>query len=162
MKPRIPPQKAWPLFIVLLFVTGAVATLSMVWIAASDGGAQVIDNYYEKAVNWDDTASRRGESEALGWTSDVDIQGTSDDQSMIVIAVEDRSGAPVTGLSGTVRLYRPEVAAALAEVDLVEKPQRSGEYRLEMPFGRRGIWDVEIEATRDSALYWDRIRTELR
>jgi len=158
---KIPPHIAWPGFIVFLFVLGASVTLSMVWIARSDGGAQVVDNYYEKAVNWDETVSRRNAVERLGWKAFVSVERDADNR-RLRLNVIDRDGLPVSGLAGVVRLHRPEIAGSLAEVILSEDPAIPGSYRCAMPFGRNGLWDIEVEATLDTLQYWDRIRVEIR
>ena len=64
---RIPPHLAWPLFVVLLLVIGVGSSLAIVFAARSDGGAKVIENYYEKAIAWDSTSKLTRDSKAAGW-----------------------------------------------------------------------------------------------
>lgn len=160
---RLPPHVTWPAFIIALFAAGVLSTVSMLWIARSDGGAQVIEDYYARAVAWDDTAERRAASAALGWTTTIEIGPLdgADLMRVVVVVVRDSLGGPVEGLTGTVQAFRPQYASVRAEAALVPDPGRPGTYRLRMPLHEQGLWDLHLEARRDSALYLTRIRTEV-
>ena len=160
---RLPPHVTWPAFIIALFAASALSTVSMLWIARSDGGAQVIEDYYARAVAWDDTAERRAASAALGWTTTVEI-GPLDGADLmrsVVVVVRDSLGRPVDGLTGSVQAFRPQYASARAAAALAPAPGRAGAYRLRLPLHEQGLWDLHLEARRDSALYLTRVRTEL-
>lgn len=48
MKLHIPPHIAWPLFVVLLLLFGVGSAFSILYAAHTDGGAQVVESYYEQ------------------------------------------------------------------------------------------------------------------
>jgi nitrogen fixation protein FixH len=163
MESRIPPHILWPGIVIALFVAGAVSTFSMVWVAASDGGAQVVDNYYEKAVDWDRTAARYEASRALAWHVNLGVSPSSDGQTReLLVAITDSLGVPVSGLTGTIRLSRPQFTAPIGEIDLSENPDVPGTYRQSVSGLRAGLLDVEIDAAMDSLSFWTRTRTEVR
>lgn len=163
-KPLIPSHVAWPAFIILLFAGAIFGTFFMMWLAQRDGGPQVIEDYYSKAVDWDKTMADRAAGDALRWQVNVSIRPPEpgQDRPTLTLACSDSTGAPVRGLAGTVRLLRPQFAEALFETALAEDPETPGTYRQLVPINRPGLWDIQLEASRDDARFLKTIRTEVR
>ncbi len=163
MKRSLPPHIAWPLFIVAILLVGIGGAFSALIAAHSDGGAQVIEDYYAQAVAWDEIASRRARSVMLGWRADLQIlDGTTDTRLYTTeITVRDSSGAGVPGLSGTIRAMRPQQAGAVAEIPLAPVAGSPGLYRQQLPIGEAGVWDFEVTAHKDSVQFHTRIRREI-
>ena len=157
---KLDPDLAWPLFIITLLVVGAVGSLAAVVAAHSDGGAQVIDDYYRKAVNWDEAAARRAAVEALGWTVQVEVGPGPAAARPVEVTVHDRDGRPVTGLEGTLRAWRPHLAAPVAEVALTPTDV-PGRYRQPLPIRASGLWDLEVAARQDTLVVEHRVRKDL-
>jgi len=133
----------WPLFVVLLLVSSVAMMGIVVMAARSDGGAQVIDNYYEQAVRWDSLAEARGAAAALGWQADLDF--TSSEHGMEgTVGVTDSTGAAVEGLRVTVTLRRPQLATIIAEVKATDA-SNSGLYHFSTDASGSGLWDVEAD-----------------
>ena len=63
----------WPLFVITLLVSSVVMMGIVVMAARSDGGAQVVDDYYEQAVKWDSLAEARTAASTLGWTTSLTL-----------------------------------------------------------------------------------------
>ncbi len=162
--PLIPPQVAWPSFVILLIVATIGGTFSMMWFAQRDGGPQVIDDYYRKAVEWDQTVAQQAAGDALGWMVDVSIQppAPGTDQPTLSLAFSDSTGTPIQGLTGNVRLLRPQFAEALFETALLAAPGMPGTYSQAVAINRPGLWDIQIEASRDESRFLKTIRTEVR
>lgn len=55
---RIPPQILYPGMVIAILAMSVLAHIYLVIEAASDGGAQVVPNYYEKAIHWDAKQAR--------------------------------------------------------------------------------------------------------
>ncbi len=148
--------------VIVLLLLGMFGAFAALWAAQSDGGVEVIDGYYEKAVNWDERAALEQGSTALGWhlSAEVDPPEVAGLRH-VRLSVVDRSGAPVTGLRGTMVVERPQLVATVAEVPLNEDPQRPGTYRQSAPIAAAGLWDFEIRATRDTAVFIERVRRDL-
>ena len=64
----------------------------------------------------------------------------------MALAVADRRGAPVSGLTGRVVVARPQVARALDTLAFVEAP--AGTYTVALPAPAPGLWDVAFDALR--------------
>lgn len=160
---RIPPHVAWPLFVVLLLVIGVGSSLAIVFAARSDGGAKVIENYYEKAIAWDSTSKLTRESDAAGWVVSMDYvpPASSTTTGKMEIVFIDNAGQPITGLAGSVSAYRPQHSRALGTAALTADTTKPGTYFHAFGHAASGIWDFEIHAQQDSFQFHKVIRKEL-
>lgn len=163
MKFSIPPHIAWPAFVIVLFLAGTLGTLSMVWISRLDGGEQIIDDYYARAVEWDRTAARRAASLALKWRVTLELEAgpSSDGTRQVIVSFVDSTANALTGLTGTITLFRPQLAAPVARAELREDPVLPGVYRQLLPIPTGGLWDFELEALRDSSRFWETLRKDV-
>ena len=155
---RIPPHIAWPLLIVGFLALGITWSLGVVVASQSDGGAAVIDNYYEKAVAWDEEAALRAKSNAQGWL--VDIDRLIGDPPSLVITILSPSGEPVTGLTGTVQTLRPQKSTPIKQVPLTESSTNPGQYLIPFSESAPGLWDFALDARKDTFLVYTTIRKE--
>lgn len=149
----------WPAAVIGLILLGMGTTFGMLFASRVDGGPQVIEAYYEKAVAWDSTAAVRASSLALGWTASVALQHTIGGASTIVVTLEDASGEPVSGASGTASLSRPQRAGILETAQLKPGPD-AGSYVFAPSATGTGLFDVAIDMTRDDDRFVRTIRSE--
>lgn len=158
--PSVPPHIRWPLFVIALLLISITASAYTFFMAQSDGGAAVVENYYTKGKAWDQTARAQTAGNAL----DVDLQiGKAEGENhmrMVEVVVRDSSGAPVS-LSGMIRGRRPHLAAPVASVPLQPVDGQPGMYRQMLPIRERGLWDFEIDATRGTTAVQKTIRRNL-
>lgn len=145
---------AWPAAIVALLLS-SVALMTIVLIAArSDGGAQVVDDYYNRAVAWDSLSAVRTTSAERGWKVDLDI--TEDGSTLLVVA--DSTGAPVEGLAGDVSVRRPQFADALGKYPVRAVQGRPGAYAFDVEATGSGIWIFDIRLERGDLVHVAELR----
>jgi nitrogen fixation protein FixH len=163
MSYRPPPHLTWPLFVVALLLLGIGSTMTILLAARSDGGAQVIEDYYQKAASWELAAAEQAASAALGWRLEVDVQSDAAGPALrrVDLRFADRFGVPVAELRGVVRAFRPERAALITESPLTPVEGVPGLYRQVMLLSAHGLWDLEIAAVRDSSHFFTRVRRDL-
>ncbi|MDX1547553.1 MAG: FixH family protein [Rhodothermales bacterium] len=160
-RPAIPPRLFWPGFIVSLLIMSITAVALTIVAATSDGGVQVVENYYEQAAAWDSTQARRAASDALGWQATLHMEPAgTEGLRAVVVSVRDAEGRPVDGLAGTVTARRPHRSAAVATVPLVESAT-PGVYRQALPVAAPGLWDFEVAAARAEDRFQAAIRTDV-
>ncbi|MFW5973596.1 MAG: FixH family protein, partial [Bacteroidota bacterium] len=115
--------------------------------ANSGGGAQVVDDYYDRALAWNDEMVGRALVEALGWTVDVEVGDPGDTGlRMVGLTVVDSTGQGISGLQGSIRIYRPHLTNALAEIPLSPKEGDAGQYAQYLPMPAAGLYDLELRA----------------
>lgn len=138
-------------------ITFSVYTL---FAAQSDGGPAVVENYYEKGKNWNESSEARRNGDALSVDVDVQPAGAEKRLRPVAITVRDADGNPVSALRGTVRLYRPQTVKLQATIPLVPAGE-PGVYRQLLPIQSAGLWDVELHATQGSAAVSKTVRIEI-
>lgn len=135
----------------------------VVFASRSDGGAQVVENYYQKALNWDERNQLLNASDALGWAVTLQFEPASgsDGQAVLVARFEDSEGRPVRNLRGGIKAFRPQTTAVIAEMPLVDIPEQPGVYRQAFAQPARGLWDFEVDVTQGDVRYLKVFRKEL-
>jgi nitrogen fixation protein FixH len=143
---RIPPRIRYPGLVLLLLGGAVLGQVYLVSAAFSGAGPQIVDDYYEQAVSYDENRRRLATSEALGWHSEVRLTADGDQHMQLELELRDEAGQPVDELVGSVELRRPSRADPMASASL-ERAERPGLYRMtfETP-PRRGLWDIHIDA----------------
>lgn len=156
---RIPPHIGWPMAIVGLLSLSVIASLVTVYASRSDGGAQVIEDYYHKAATWDSTHALQTASDALGWQVDATAEPAQDTARVIRLHILNKDGEPVTGLQGTINAFRPQQAQRVDQSALTETAP--GLYQQQLSMLQTGLWDIELNATHDGTPFLKRIRLEV-
>ena len=145
--------------IVGLLSMSVIASLLTVFAARSDGGAQVIDDYYHKAATWDSTRTAQAASDALEWKIEFPCEPADSTTRIVRLRVQTQQGEPMSGLQGTMNAFRPQHAPRVDQTALVEK--EPGVYEQPLAVQESGLWDFEIAATRDGTPFLKRIRLEV-
>lgn len=135
----------WPLFVITLLVSSVVMMGIVVMAARSDGGAQVVDDYYEQAVKWDSLAEARAATSTLGWTTNVTLS-RSEASIHGSIVLKDSSGAAVTDYAVQVSLRRPQLAAEVANVPALPASE-PGVFEFSAAHDDPGLWDIQAYLT---------------
>lgn len=147
---------------ILLFGIGSA--FAALWASRSDGGAQILDDYYRQAVNWDEAVQQRAAAERNGWHVEVAVaaHGIQPALRQVTVALKDRQGKPLEGVTGTIRASRPQLAHAVAEIPLVPAPDQPGVFVQQMPVSAPGLWDFDVIARRDTIDFVTHSRIEIR
>lgn len=157
---RIPDHILFPGMIISLLIFSTTMGLTILFVAKSGDGAQVIDGYYDKALAWDDSRALRQESEAKGWVLNLDVHVTEDTTHKIGhLRIADQNGDPVTGLSAQITLRRPNLTDAVAVVELQELEE--GHYVFPNHVGTAGIWDFVLKGEQADRPYVAELRKEI-
>lgn len=145
MKTFLEKGYGWPLLVIGLLSSSVVVMGFVVMAARSDGGAQVIDDYYGEAVRWDSLAHARQAASRLGWSATLDM--SSDLRGMEgMVSLVDSAGMALTGLHAIVQLRRPQLADVVAEL-AAEHSGVSGSYAFSTAASGSGLWDIQIVFT---------------
>lgn len=118
MKRFIEKGYGWPAFVVLLLVSSVVMMGLVVMAARSDGGAQVVSDYYGQAVRWDSLASMRDAAAARGWTAELALERNGDELTGS-ITIMDSTGAALSFDTAHITVSRPQYAQSELKIEAV-------------------------------------------
>lgn len=149
----------WPAAIIGLLLLSGLTTAAIFWASRSDGGAQIVDDYYQKSVAWDSIAAVRDQSNLLGWTAAVSIRVEEDGRYGLVTVI-DRDGLPVEGLSGVAVVSRPQTSASYGTHALAPAGT-PGFYRFDFPYTTGGLWDIDLQTEKSGHRFARMIRVEI-
>jgi len=155
---RIPPHIGWPLLIIGFLLLGVTWSMGVVVASQSDGGPEIVDDYYEKAISWDEEAQRRARSDAQNWDISVSVQQNGEEP-VLSVNILDANGNPVEGLTGSVYALRPQKAKPIAKLSITPS-HTAGLYTYPFPSVTRGLWDFRIEAEVGTLPVYTTIRKE--
>lgn len=128
-----------------LLVANAAAMGILVAAAGADSSHHVVDDYYRKALAWDQEMAAERASRELGWTGRLAVDGDG----AVELRLTDAAGAPITG--ATVRASGFHRAAAGDPVHLELAEVAPGHYRGRPVRTRAGIHELRVSAERGSA-----------
>lgn len=151
-QPLIPPHIFWPGLVVAFLTFSVAVQVVLLTRARSDGGAQIEEDYYDRAVGWDEQQARRVASQELGWR--VTAAAGQD----LRLTFVDRFGDPVEGLTGQVELHRPQLSKPVSVQALEPVLGQPGVYSAQAPGWAPGLWDFHIQVQRDKLRFEQVIR----
>jgi nitrogen fixation protein FixH len=117
----------------------------MIFLAYATNPGLVVDDYYERGRNVEQTLATR-RAEAPGWEMSIDLlESPVEGQATTVrFFVVDSVGQPVRPESVTYYAYRPSDASADFSVPMTE--EAPGRYVAEVSFAMSGVWDTLVAA----------------
>lgn len=160
--PRIPAKYFYPGLVIALLLMSVGFVTTTVIAAHSDGGPQVVEDYYQKSVDYEQTQELRSAADNTGWRVEFTNFAKAGGGQPLVIEVTDKKGQPVSGLEGSLELRRPELAAAVGTSELTPVDGRPGHYEAGVAPGRTGLWDIQMKVKRGQARYLFEMREELQ
>ncbi len=141
-KPLIPPHIFWPGFVVAILLTSVAAAAITVVAALSDASFAIEENYYEKAVNWDETARQRERNAELAWQIEIDlgVDANMRGERELVLSLHSAEGTALDGATISSELFHH--ARRGDALDLSFEPLGDGRYRTDARVTRNGLWEL--------------------
>jgi hypothetical protein len=151
----------WPAAIISLLLMSVLATVVIMLASQSDGGAKIVDQYYQKSVAWDSMAAIQSGSDQLGWTAAVVVRNTDGAGREGFLSIINRDGLPVDSISGSVSVRRPHSTRLFGTHSIDEVADSHGQYRFDFPYSAHGLWDIELRASRSGSQFVQTFRVEI-
>jgi nitrogen fixation protein FixH len=131
--------------LIFALLGGQIALLLfMTYLATADASFSVEPDYYEKGLNWDETAIQLRQNERLGWSLNLEVAGDADEFGKRVVActLRDGEGRPLDGATVDVVAFAhargsQRTAFALLGVG-------GGRYEGQARFRRAGLWEFRF------------------
>jgi len=155
MKKFLESGRIWPMIVVGILGVSWVVCGITVYAALSDSSHAIEDDYYERAVSWDETMAARRASEALGWTAEVAVSAADPHtgKRWLTVSIVDASGAPVS-LDGAeaVAFHHARRGEARA---VTLRSTGTGTAAGELGVGADGLWQVRLRALSGDDVFLD-------
>ena len=141
---RIPAHVRYPGMILSLLVGSVCAQMILLRSALSDGGAQVEENYYHRALGWEEEqrARRLAAQDEL-----VDIRLEESPRGLELSLLKTITQDPIAISQGSLTLRRPHLSEDVARYELREllDPERPGVLLIPRhATSTPGLWDVVL------------------
>jgi nitrogen fixation protein FixH len=143
----------WVVAIACLLGANVAAMITLA-LVASFGGSEVIADYYEKGVHYDDALDRAARSQALGWHANATIGNGA-----LEITVRDRHDTPIEGARVHARGYPRAHASQRLDLELLGIG--AGRYRI-LATTPAGVHDLAITVVRAGDSFTEQLAVEAR
>lgn len=130
----------WPVFLITLLASHASLMIWAATKAIGDPSFAVVDDYYQKAVHFDQRKQELAASEALGWQFKLGVNNADAQRKLVVATLHDRWGVPLRGAEVRMRCTRL-ADGSVHELALVDEGE--GVYRASEALAAGGVYDVE-------------------
>jgi nitrogen fixation protein FixH len=137
----------WPIAVASILVACVAANAWVVRLATNDPAFAVEENYYQRALHWDDELAQRRVNAALGWRLSTSVSRiVPDSGARLHVELRDSAGAPIPDALVRVRaLHNARAGEPLAGQLVAEG---GGSYGLRLPMRRPGLWELRFDVHR--------------
>lgn len=138
----------WPVILAGLSAVVIGANLILIFVAHGDPSFAVEEDYYRKALAWDEKREQDRRNVELGWTLSFELaESRSPDGTLRLTArLLDRDGAAIDDASIAVDAFHNARASLILHRELRYEPE-SG-YSAGLPVRRPGLWEFRFEVLR--------------
>lgn len=161
MTPILSPQMRWPALIVGALVLHVVASLVTVFIATSDPSHAVEEDYYQKALAWDERRAQDRHNRELGWQLDAEVAPppAAGGTSTLTVRLADGSGRPLEGARIAVAAFHNARADQILRAE--PTANGAGSYACALAMRRSGVWELRFTVDRGSDRFTHTVRRHL-
>jgi len=145
---RIPAHVGWPAVIIGALALHVVVSLVTVWVATSNPSYAVEENYYQKAIHWDDKRAQDGRNIALGWKIAFDVvrSETAGQPATLELRLTDRSENPLPAAGVAVEAFHNTRAGEILRARMVTG--HDGRCSAPLAVHRTGVWEFRFVVER--------------
>ena len=137
----------WPYLIAGALAVHVAASLIVVFIATSDPSYAVEEDYYQKAVEWDEKRAQDRSNAALGWLLEFTVTPPErpGDRPLLEVRLLDAEGNPLSGAAVSVEAFHNSNSGDILRADLAPADE-AGLYSAAMPMQHNGRWELRFTA----------------
>ena len=161
MTPVLPPQVRWPALIVGALVIHVVASLVTVVIATSDPSYAVEEDYYQKALAWDERRVQDRHNRELGWQLAVEVApaAAAGSEPTLVVRLADGNGQPLDGARVSATVFHNARADQILRAELTATG--GGAYACPLAMRRSGVWELRFVVDHGGERFTNTVRRHL-
>ena len=135
----------WPWVIGIALALHVIGSLVFVAIATSDSSYGVEEDYYQKAVNWDEKRAQDRTNAELGWSLEFEVAPPQrpGEQPSMEVRLADGSGAPLTGATVALETFHKARSDDVIRI-AIEATDEAGLSNARIPMRRNGLWELRF------------------
>ena len=139
----------WPPIIAGALALHVVVSLIVVYVATSDPSYAVEEDYYEKAVAWDDKKAQDRTNTRLGWSLEFSVKPPvrPADRPTLEVELLDADRRPLTGAMVMVEAFHKAHGDDIVRETLTEA--EDGLYRASPAMQHDGRWELSFTVDHD-------------
>lgn len=143
----------WPLIIVGLLLIPVVGNIVLVMKATGDPSFVIEEDYYRKAVSWDQTMEQEKKNRQLGWTVELTTlpEIVGGEFTTVSMALRDSDGSVIPDALVDVAVFHN--ARASRVVKATAAIADDGVYKARLDLRKSGLHEFQVEATRGSDVF---------
>lgn len=143
----------WPGLLITLFGGHLLLMFVMAYVATTDGSFAIEPDYYQKALNWDETAAQLRENDRLGWSANIELD---DDVSVlghrtVRCVAADRQGNPMDDAQVDLIVFHHAHGNDRTPISL--KAVGDGKYETTLRLAYDGLWEFRLVIHRGSDMF---------
>ena len=141
-----PSDKLIPWYFVAFFVVVFIANGFLIYFATESQPGVIEEHNYEIGITYDERIAEQDAEDALGWRSDVTLDGRH-----LSFSLKDADGKRLQGADVKAELIRTVQEGH--DFEVVLKEESPGKYSADIDFPLPGQWDAYIYVTWDDQPY---------
>ena len=131
---------------VAFFAVLIIAQVAFIYIAVSTHTGMVSQQPYRKGLNYGERIAQSDKQKQLGWKTSFSL---SDKQDRLILSIENKENAPVSGLTLSGQLSRP--VHKNEDLTLKFREDRPGAYGADLSGSKLGSYIVDVAAQQDTS-----------
>jgi len=142
------PGSWWPMMIAGALAFHVISSLVVVYVATSDPSYAVEDDYYQKAVAWDEKRAQDRTNEDLGWSLEFKVTPPErpGDQPTLDLTLFDADGGSLAGAAISVEGFHNARGDDIVREMLTDVG--NGVYSATPQMNRDGRWELRFTVDR--------------
>lgn len=138
------PGSWWPPIIAGALAFHVISSLVVVYVATSDPSYAVEDDYYQKAIAWDEKRAQDHMNQDLGWMLEFTVTPPEKPGELpaLELSLLDSGGEPLSGAIVAVEAFHNSRGDDIVREMLSEVGD--GVYRAVLPMRRNGRWELRF------------------
>ena len=143
------PGSWWPPIIAGALAFHVISSLIVVYVATSDPSYAVEEDYYQKAVAWDEKRAQDSLNQDLGWLLEFKVTPPEKpgDLPALELTLVDADDEPLAGATVAVEAFHNARGDDIVRDVLTDAGD--GVYRASLPMLRNGRWELRFTVDHD-------------
>jgi hypothetical protein len=139
----------WPWIIGAALALHVVISLVVVAIATTDSSYAVEEDYYQKAVNWDEKRAQDRTNAELGWSLEFEVAPPlrPGEQPTLEVRLADVAGEPLTDATVSLETFHKARGDDVIRIG-INAADGPGLYAARPAMRRNGLWELRFTVDR--------------